>query len=107
MRACAHPNWGDETVGMRGLNRRSVLRVCGNQEGQTLIEYLLLTAFAFAATYLVVSGPINTFTRITLLRIRGGLQNTIRNGEWREDELVEPGEKGHPGDPARHQPLHL
>lgn len=77
------------------------------RKGQTSLEYLLLMSVAFITAYILITGPIGRFTNLTLLRIRGGIQNTVRNGEWREGEVQGPGEKGHPGDPDRLKPVHF
>jgi hypothetical protein len=66
----------------------------------------MLLSVAFISAYLVVTGPLATFTRLTIFTIRSGIQNTVRNGEWRDGEVVGPGEAGHPGDPARLRPVH-
>ena len=84
-----------------------MVRYLKNNRGQTSLEYLMLLAVAFVASYIVITGPLATFTRLTIFRIRGGIQNTVRNGEWREGEVQAPGEKGHPGDPDRLKPVHF
>ncbi len=78
-----------------------------NRRGQTSLEYLMLLSVAFIASYIIITGPLSTFTRLTIATIRSGIQNTVRNGEWKEGEVVGPGEKGHPGDPARLKPVHF
>lgn len=77
-----------------------------NRRGQTSLEYLLLLVAAFITTYIVTTGKIADFTRGTLFKIRSGLRNTVRNGEWKEGDVTLSGQKGHPGDPARHRPIH-
>ena len=78
-----------------------------NNRGQTSLEYLMLLSVAFIAAYVGITVPLSTFTRLTLATIRGGIQNTVRNGEWKEGEVVGPGEKGHPGDQDRLKPVHF
>jgi len=78
-----------------------------NERGQTSLEYLMLLSVAFIAAYIIITGPLSQFTRLTLVTIRSGIQNTVRNGEWLEGEVVGPGEKGHPGDPDRLKPIHF
>lgn len=67
----------------------------------------MLLSVAFIASYIMITGPLATFTKLTLFTIRGGIQNTVRNGEWREGEVIAPGEKGHPGDPDRLRAVHF
>ncbi len=78
-----------------------------NERGQTSVEYLLLLTVAFITAYFVVTGPLSLPTRYILVTIRSGIANTVRNGEWKEGQIVPTGAKGHPGDPARFQALHL
>lgn len=84
-----------------------MVRYLKNRKGQTSLEYLMLLSVAFISAYIIITGPLATFTKLTLFRIRGGIQNTVRNGEWREGEVQAPGEKGHPGDPDRLKPVHF
>ncbi len=78
-----------------------------NTRGQTSLEYLMLMTVAFVATYVIVTGPLATQARYILVTIRSGIQNTVRNGEWKEGDVVGPGEAGHPGDPDRLRPVHF
>lgn len=78
-----------------------------NQRGQTSLEYLLLLSVAFITSYIMITGPLATFTQLTLVTIRSALGNVIRNGEMKPGTVAEPGEDGHPSNPARLKPLHL
>ncbi|MBI1859301.1 MAG: hypothetical protein HYR96_00070 [Deltaproteobacteria bacterium] len=78
----------------------------GNNKGQTSIEYLLLTATAFMVSYLIITGPLSSFTKTLLSDIRNGLGNVVEHAEWTTDS-IEPGKGKHPGNPARLKPVHL
>lgn len=56
--------------------------ILNNQRGQTSLEYLLLLAATFIAAYIVMTGPIATFTTQLLTNIRLGLFNLIVAAEW-------------------------
>jgi len=83
------------------------VKILCDQQGQTSLEYLMLLSVAFIAAYIMVTGPLATFTRLTLATIRSGIQNTVRNGEWKDGDVIGPGEAGHPGDPSRFKAVHL
>lgn len=78
-----------------------------NQRGQTTVEYLLLLAATFVTSYFVVTGPMSNFTRQLLGTIRSALTNVVQNGELTPGEVLNPGQAGHPGDPARAKPVHF
>ncbi len=78
-----------------------------NRKGQTTVEYLLLLAATFVTSYFVVTGPMSTFTRQLLGTIRSALVNVVQNGELTPGEVLNPGQSGHPGDPARAKPVHF
>lgn len=77
-----------------------------NRRGQTSLEYLLLLGATFIAAYIMVRGPIGTFTNSLFTNIFSGLQNLITHAEWSSEEFNE-GEAVHPMNPARTKPLHL
>ena len=77
------------------------------RKGQTTIEYMMLLGAAFITSYLIVTGPMASFTRQMLGTIRSALVNVIQNGELQPGEVLQPGQGGHPGDPARAKALHL
>ena len=83
--------------------RAAVLR---NERGQTVVEYLLLLSAAFITTYLVMTGPMANFTRLMLATIRSSITNVVQNGELTPGQVSQPGQGGHPGDPARSKALH-
>jgi hypothetical protein len=76
------------------------------ERGQTTVEYLLLIAATFIASYLMITGPVSSFTARMLNTMRAALGNMVQNGDLRSGEVVPAGQSGHPGDPSRHQALH-
>ena len=80
--------------------------VLGNK-GQTSLEYLLLLSVTFIASYIMITGPLASFTKTMLLQVRATLGNVVRNGEMKEGEVAQPGEPGHPSDPKHLRPVHL
>lgn len=78
-----------------------------DESGQTVVEYLLLMAAAFITSYIVMTGPMSKFTSLMLATIRSSLANVVQNGELQPGQVLQPGQGGHPGDPARSKPLHL
>ncbi len=89
------------------MKRRRRQRRLGNERGQTMVEYLMLLAAAFITTYIVMIGPMANFTKLMLATIRSAIVNVVQNGELQPGEVLQPGQSGHPGDPARAKPLHL
>lgn len=71
-----------------------------------MVEYLLLLAAAFISGYIIVTGPLATFTSNMLGNIRGTVQNVVRTGEL-DAKGATPGQAGHPSRPERLKPLHL
>ena len=84
--------------------KRSILN---NERGQTVVEYLMLLALTFITSYLMVTGPVANFTKLMLATFRSSLVNVVQNAELQPGQQVEPGEGGHPSDPARGKALHL
>ena len=82
-------------------------RHVANTRGQAIVEYLMLLAAAFITTYLVITGPMASFTTSMIQTIRGAMGNVVQNGELTPGQVRQPGEPGHPGDPVRVRPLHL
>ena len=78
-----------------------------SQNGQVVVEYLMLLSLAFITAYLMITGPVATLTRLIVVTIRSSLENVVHNGEIRAGERINPGEAGHPSDPARGKALHL
>ncbi len=89
------------------MKRMKHIRLQGNDRGQATVEYLLLMAVAFITTYLVITGPMGTFTQEMVGTIRAALVNVVQNGELTPGEVLRAGDSGHPGDPVRLKPLHM
>jgi Flp pilus assembly pilin Flp len=86
---------------------RKIFKRLSDNKGQTMVEYILLMAMVAITTYLMVKGPVARFTQLAFLgTIRGGIGNVIRNGEMKSGQIVDTGQAGHPGDPARAKALH-
>lgn len=78
----------------------------GNRKGQTSIEWLLLLLMAFITAYVMIQGPVASFTKDLLTNVMSGIQNLITNAEWTGDEL-QTGTGKHPSAPGRLKPMHL
>lgn len=78
----------------------------GNRRGQTTVEYLLLMALTFITAYIMITGPISTFTADMINRLRAGMGNMVQNGDLTSGPIVQPGTAGHPGDLTRLKRLH-
>jgi len=76
-----------------------------NKQGQTAIEFILLTAVA-AFTAILILPQFGTFTVNTINDIKGRLGSVAKDGELSQDEK-QPGQVGHPGHPNRLKPLHF
>lgn len=76
-----------------------------NKKGQTVVEYLLLSAAA-AITGLIIIRQTGDFTKTTIEGIRGRLGNIVRNGELSDSEKA-PDQKGHPARKERFKSLHF
>jgi hypothetical protein len=85
---------------------RLKLRRHGRQSGQTMVEYLMLLALAAVTSYLVVTGPVQNFTRLMVATIRSTIVNVVQNAELRPGEQIEPGEGDHPSAANRGKRLH-
>jgi len=77
-----------------------------DQRGQTAVEYLMLLAVAFITAYIMVTGPLASFTVNLLNNLRSGIRNTVQHGEW-SNEQIDFGNPRHPTSPERLRPLHL
>lgn len=87
--------------------RKPLQHFIRDEEGQTVVEYLLLLAMAFITAYILMTiGPLPRFTTQMLADIRTRLGNVVRNGQM-ESQGTEPGTSGHPSDPRRFKALHL
>jgi len=86
---------------------KSLLTYRSHTRGQTSLEYILLLTVAFITAYIVVTGPLLRPTQYVLATIRSGIQNTVRNGEWKDGEITPTGDNGHPIDARRFEGLHL
>lgn len=87
--------------------KRSWTHFIAEEEGQTVVEYLLLLAMAFITAYILMTvGPLPRFTTQMLTDIRTRLGNVVRNGQM-ESQGLQPGSPGHPTDPRRFKALHL
>ena len=78
----------------------------GEERGQTSVEYLLLLAMSFLMAYIVVRGPVSTFSSTMLRGIREGLSNVVEYGEMTKEDL-QMGQPNHPASAQRLKPLHL
>lgn len=87
--------------------RRSRRIFFGNDRGQTVVEYLLLLVVTFTFGYFIITFPVARFTTSMILTIRSSIVNLVRNAEMSPGQVMETGQRGHPGDPARAKPLHL
>jgi|GEM_PF-1153687 len=77
-----------------------------NRRGQTSVEYLLLMAVVFITGYLMMTGPVATFTAGMIQNIRAVTGNIIRNAELDGESLTQ-GANNHPSDSRRLRALHL
>lgn len=77
-----------------------------DRRGQTVVEWLLLTAMVFIVAYVVMSGPMSTYTRIVLADMRSRLVGVIQNGDNTPGEVALPGTNGHPLDDSHYKALH-
>lgn len=76
-----------------------------NNKGQTVVEYLLLTAMAALTAFLILP-RFGQFTLNTINDIKSRLGSVAKDGELGPD-IKQPGESGHPSAPARFKPLHF
>ncbi len=77
-----------------------------HQSGQTMVEYLMLIALAAGSAFLVVTGPVQTFTKLMVATLRSTLANVVQNGELRPGEQIEAGEGDHPSAKSHGKRLH-
>jgi Flp pilus assembly pilin Flp len=78
-----------------------------NEEGQVVVEWLLLMAMAFITAYVLINGDtLQGFTGRMLGDIQSRLGNVVRNGEM-EPGGAQQGSSGHPSDARRLKALHL
>lgn len=77
-----------------------------NNKGQTSVEYLLLLTVAFISSYLVIMGPVASFTTSMILRLRSAMGNIVQNADLVPGQVVPPGDNNHPGSPKRLRRLH-
>jgi hypothetical protein len=82
------------------------VRARRGESGQTMVEYLMLLALAFITGYIVITGPVATFTTGMISGIRVGLLNVVQNAELTTSAPVTAGSRGHPTDPTRMKRLH-
>jgi hypothetical protein len=66
----------------------------------------MLLSLAFITAYIVIRGPMATFTARLLGNIFSGIQNLVTNAEWTSDDL-QPFSGNHPSSQRRLKPLHL
>lgn len=83
-----------------------VIALRKDQRGQTTVEWLMLMGAAFITSYLVLTGPLSSFTNDMLINIRQVTGNIVRNGELTNEGRTQ-GSRGHPSDKTRLRPLHL
>jgi hypothetical protein len=77
-----------------------------NNRGQTSVEYLMLLAVTFIASYIMIRGPIGSFTTALFQNLYSGLQNLVTNAEFSGDTPAFD-QAGHPSNTRRLKPLHL
>jgi hypothetical protein len=82
------------------------IKILGNRRGQTSVEYLMLMAMAFITAYIIVTGPLATFTKGLFANLQEGIQNVITNAEWSPQEMP-VGSKAHPTSKEHFKPMHL
>jgi hypothetical protein len=82
-----------------------MVKAISNQQGQTVIEFILLTAVA-AFTAILILPQFGTFTANTIGEIKGRLGSVAKDGELSETEK-QPGQVGHPGHKNRFKELHF
>lgn len=66
----------------------------------------MLLALAAGSSYLVVTGPVQNFTRLMVATLRSTIVNVVQNAELRPGQQVNPGENDHPGQANRGKRLH-
>jgi len=71
-----------------------------------MVEYLMVLALAAGSAYLVVTGPVQAFTRLMVATIRSTIVNVVQNAELRPGEQAETGSGDHPGAANRGKRLH-
>ncbi len=76
------------------------------QSGQTVVEYIMLLALAAGSSYLVVTGPVQNFSRLMVATIRSTIVNVVQNAELKPGQQIEAGQAGHPGGAVRGKRLH-
>lgn len=69
-----------------------------NQKGQTLVEYILLLAFASVTSYIVITIPLANFTRGMLEDLRQVMGSVILKGDMHSNQGT--------FDPSRYKALH-
>lgn len=64
--------------------------------GQTTIEYLMLLAMAAGTAFLVINGPVKTFSSLIVVTFRSTLANVVQNGAMLPGDTAEIGDSRHP-----------
>jgi len=82
-------------------------RLRAEEDGQVVVEYLMLLAMTFITAYLLATGPIARFTKLMLADIKSAIGNVVQNGELTPGTIFQPGEPGHPADGQHFKALHL
>jgi hypothetical protein len=77
------------------------------EKGQTTIEYLLLLSMVFITSYIILAGPLTTFTNNLFANLLSVLKSVVTNGELKTGDVSINGGAGHPMDPQRYKALHL
>jgi hypothetical protein len=71
-----------------------------NRKGQTMVEWLLLTAAAATTAYLIITGPFANFTADLISRISIVTRSIAMKGESAPNAIA-------PSDTKRFKPIHL
>ena len=77
-----------------------------SQSGQTVVEYLLLLVVTFITAYIMMTGPLATFTRSMLIGLQQVMTNIVQHGELSTDEIKE-GNPRYPSSQERLRAVHL
>lgn len=70
------------------------------------MEYLLLMAVAFITAYIMITGPVSSFTIGMIQTLSAAMGNIVQNGDLKTGQVVPPGQSGHPSDPSRLKRVH-
>jgi hypothetical protein len=72
-----------------------------------MVEYLLVMLMVFITAYIILSGPLTTFTNNLFANLLSVLKSVVTHGELKTGNVLINGGSGHPMDPQRFKALHL